>query len=427
MVSGRRGFGLLARGRGRVVVLLVVAAMCVFVATAAGFSARQSPRGGAAVPSRGVAGQQLTGLAATVLNRPSAVRGTDGRFHIAYELVLTNMTQFAVDVERVEVRDARTHRVLQSLARRALSSRMNPIAESNTGRKPADPTLMSSSGSSIVWFDVTVRSKADVPGVLEHLVVASTRPAKAVRFSSLVGRVSLRSGPPVVLGPPVRSGIWLAMEGCCDFDTHHRRGLLTVDGNMVVSQRFAIDWIMLDRQHRAWVGNPARLSSYFSYGQPEIAVAAGTIVIARDGIPNSPPPHDPTPPPLARLTGNYVELRVSPGIYVTYAHMKPGSVRVHVGQHVRRGQLLGELGNSGNSATPHLHLQVQITPSFVSDGLAYVFNRFHLLGEITEPVTDSTLGLRPNGELPFAPTRHPGTRRLETPLNLKVVRFSEAR
>ena len=173
MVFGRRGFGLLARGRGRVVVLLVVAAMCVFVATAAGFSARQSPRGGAAAPSRGVAGQQLTGLAARVLSRPSAVRGTDGRFHIAYELVLTNMTQFAVDVERVEVRDARTHRVLQSLAGRALSSRMNPVAESNTGRKPADPTLMSSSGSSIVWFDVTVRSKADVPGVLEHLVVAS--------------------------------------------------------------------------------------------------------------------------------------------------------------------------------------------------------------------------------------------------------------
>ena len=425
-LGGTRRFGSLVRGRGRVV-LLVVAAMCVFVATAAGFSARQSPRGAAAAPSGGVAGQQLTGLAARVLSRPSAVRGTDGRFHIAYELVLTNMTQFAVNVERVEVRDARTHRVLQSLAGRALSSRMNPVAESNTGRKPADPTLMSSSGSSIVWFDVTVRSKADVPRVLEHLIVASTKGQKPVRFSSLVGRVSLRSGPPMVLGPPVRSGLWLAMEGCCDFNTHHRRGLLTVDGNMVVSQRFAIDWIMLDRQHRAWVGNPARLSSYFSYGQPEIAVAAGTIVIARDGIPNSPPPHDPTPPPLARLTGNYVELRVSPGIYVTYAHMKPGSVRVHAGQHVRRGQLLGELGNSGNSATPHLHLQVQITSSFVSDGLPYVFSRFDLLGEITAPVTDSTLGLRPNGKLPFAPARHPGTRRHEMPLNLNVVQFSEAR
>ena len=89
-----------------------------------------------------------------------------------------------------------------------------------------------------------------------------------MRFSSLVGRVSLRARAPVVLGPPVRSGIWVADEGCCDKDTHHRRGLLVVNGNEVVPQRFAIDWMRLDRQHRAWVGDPARLSSYLSYGQP---------------------------------------------------------------------------------------------------------------------------------------------------------------
>src|SRR5262249_40464583 len=152
--------------------------------------------------------------------------------------------------------------------------------------------------------------------------------------------------------------------------------LLTIDGNMVVPQRFAIDWIKIDRRHRGWVGNPNRLSSYFSYGQPEIAVAAGTVVFARDGMPNARPPHHPKPPPLAKLPGNTVTLRVRPGIYVLYAHMKPGSVRVHVGEHVRRGQLLGQLGNSGNSATPHLHLQVQTTPSFVGDGLPFVFDRF---------------------------------------------------
>lgn len=71
--------------------------------------------------------------------------------------------------------------------------------------------------------------------------------------------------------------------------------------------------------------------------------------------------------------------------------------------------------------------KTQVTKSFVSDGLPYVFDRFDLLGQITEPVTDSTLGLRPNGKLPFAPAHRPGTRRLEMPLNLNLVRFSEAR
>src|SRR5688572_1685270 len=85
---------------------------------------------------------ELTGLAASVLTRPSAVRGTDGRLHIAYELVLTGSTPFAVDVEQFEVRDARTHRVLLSLAGDALSSRMNPVGGAPAGEAPPDTTLI---------------------------------------------------------------------------------------------------------------------------------------------------------------------------------------------------------------------------------------------------------------------------------------------
>jgi hypothetical protein len=61
-----------------------------------------------------------------------------------------------------------------------------------------------------------------------------------------------------------------------------------VDGNQVVSQRFAVDWMRLDQQHRAWVGDPARLSNYLSYGQPLIAAAAGKVVEARDGFADQP-------------------------------------------------------------------------------------------------------------------------------------------
>jgi hypothetical protein len=372
---------------------------------------------------------KFTGLAASFLTRPSAVRGTDGRFHIAYELVLTDTVQFALDLRRVEVRDARTHRVLLSLDGSALSSRMNSIAGATTGMTPPTTTLLSPSGSAIVWLDVQVRRKADVPRVLQHRVVSSTRPPpgeQSIRFSSRVGRVSLRDREPVELGPPARGGIWAALEGCCDYDTHHRRGLLVVNGNEVVPQRFGIDWIRLDRRHRAWVGDPARLSSYLSYGQPLIAAAAGKVIVARDRFPDQRPPDNPTPPSVPDLPGNHVILRVGPGIYLLYAHLKPGSVRVHVGERVRRGQMLGRLGNSGNSATPHLHLQVEVTRSFLSDGVPFVFNRFRLLGQITEPVSDENLGLRPNGELPFAPAPRSGPRRREMPLDLNVVRLPRA-
>ena len=418
-------------GRRRLRPAVVLSALIAVAAVSTWAQARTADD-----PSGDVAGidpgQQLTGLAASVLTRPSAVRGTDGRLHIAYELVLTGATPFAVDVERVEVRDAKTHRVLLSLDGPELVSRMNPVGDTPAGVPPGRPpplpsaTLLAPSGSAVIWLDVLVRRKADLPAVLEHLVVSSTRPSpgeESIRFSSLVGRVAVRAQEPLELGPPVGSGIWVAAEGCCDDPTHHRRGLLAVDGNWVVPQRFAIDWIKLDESHRAWVGDPAQLSSYFSYGEPLIAAADGIVVVARDGAADAPPPDDPPAPPLAGLPGNHVILRIGPGIHLLYAHMKPGSVRVRVGERVRRGEVLGQLGNSGASATPHLHMQVQIGSSFVSDGLPFVFDRFQFLGQITDTFWDGDLGLRPNGQLTFVPSPESGTRRREMPLNHNVLRF----
>jgi hypothetical protein len=402
---------------------VLVTALIAVAGISASAQARTAPD-----PSPGVAaadpGPKFTGLAASFLTHPQPVRGTDGRFHIAYELMLTDTTQFPLDVKRVEVRDGETHRVLLSLDGHALSSRMNSVAAAATATTSPTPTQLDPSGSAVVWLDVRVRRKADLPDVLQHRVMFSTRPPQpSGPLSSRIGRVSLRARKPVELGPPARGGIWVADEGCCDKDTHHRRGLLVVNGNEVVPQRFAIDWMRLDRKHRAWVGDPARLSSYRSYGQRLIAVAAGKVIFAADGRPNHTPPKNPKPPSVPELPGNRVILRVGPGIYLTYAHMVPGSVRVHAGERVRRGQAVGRLGNSGNSATPHLHLQVQITRSFLSDGLPFVFRSFRFLGQITEPFSDENLGLRPNGKLPFAPARRPGPRRHEMPLSQNVVRF----
>ena len=87
--------------------------------------------------------------------------------------------------------------------------------------------------------------------------------------------------------------------------------------------------------------------------------------------------------------------------------MVPGSVRVRKGQEVRRGQVLGLLGNSGNTSTPHLHFQVSDRPGFAPvDSLPYVFSRFAFLGQITDEFTDENLALRPTGELAFAPAAH---------------------
>jgi murein DD-endopeptidase MepM/ murein hydrolase activator NlpD len=148
-------------------------------------------------------------------------------------------------------------------------------------------------------------------------------------------------------------------------------------------------------------------------------------VASRNDLPNSTAlPHPPPIPPIDQTVGNFVIEQIGPGVYVLYAHLDPGSVKVHAGQKVSRGQLLGRIGTSGNSTTPHLHFQLLTTPTFFpTDSKPYVFDHFDLLGQITKRLWDDNLGLQPTGTLPFAAAAHPGPRTDELPLDRTVVEF----
>ena len=56
--------------------------------------------------------------------------------------------------------------------------------------------------------------------------------------------------------------------------------------------------------------------------------------------------------------GNYVEVQTSTGLIIYYAHMT-NTIRVSVGQKVTKGQLIGNMGNSGSSTGPHLHFEIR--------------------------------------------------------------------
>jgi hypothetical protein len=80
--------------------------------------------------------------------------------------------------------------------------------------------------------------------------------------------------------------------------------------------------------------------------------------------------------------------------------------------------------SSTRLSTPHLHFQVSDRPGFAPvDSLPFVFNRFALLGQITDEFSDETLALRPTGDLAFAPAGAPRLRRQELPLDRNVLRF----
>ncbi len=62
--------------------------------------------------------------------------------------------------------------------------------------------------------------------------------------------------------------------------------------------------------------------------------------------------------------GTYIEIDHRKGVQTYYAHLS--KVEVRIGEEVKRGQLIGRVGNSGRSTGPHLHYEVRINGSPVN-------------------------------------------------------------
>ncbi len=73
-----------------------------------------------------------------------------------------------------------------------------------------------------------------------------------------------------------------------------------------------------------------------------------------DGLPDLVPPEKDTD----NLAGNHVVLACE-GVEVILAHLKQGSVAVTSGMRVNEGDVLGQVGNSGDTSQPHLHLHAE--------------------------------------------------------------------
>src|SRR5262245_2443886 len=99
------------------------------------------PAAGATAPKKtpGISPDtQFTPVTASVLTQPVPVKASDGKYHLAYELLLTNAAPVDVEVEVVEVRDASSPHVLLALAGADLAVNMNPLGIPRDG-EPADP------------------------------------------------------------------------------------------------------------------------------------------------------------------------------------------------------------------------------------------------------------------------------------------------
>ena len=137
------------------------------------------------------------------------------------------------------------------------------------------------------------------------------------------------------------------------------------------SQRRAADLLVKGDDGKTFRGDGKKNEDFLAYGLPIFAVADGEVTTVVDGVhENEPGTLNPT-----YLAGNEVSIRHTPSLYSFYAHLAPGKIKVKLGAKVKRGDLLGVCGNSGNASEPHLHFHLEDGPLFESSwGVLAVFS-----------------------------------------------------
>jgi murein DD-endopeptidase MepM/ murein hydrolase activator NlpD len=217
--------------------------------------------------------------------------------------------------------------------------------------------------------------------------------------------VPVSSVKPVRLSPPLHGDQWIA-EAAFSPTSYHRRAILPIEGNFYLAQRYAIDWERMCNDGLEVHQNMHENANWQAYGYEVLASADGVISkIATNSIPDNIPPGLPNPPPpLSDVSGNYVILDTiqnNKHYYILYAHMQPGSIKVKLGQKITRGQVLGLVGNSGNSAAPHLHMHVTETnEAEKSNGVPFVFETATIQGNAEEVDEDYGIWVKPQSLIP---------------------------
>ena len=165
------------------------------------------------------------------------------------------------------------------------------------------------------------------------------------------------------------------------------------------------------------------MKSYTIYRKEVLAVADAKVASTIEGLPNQTPGKMPENIGIEEADGNSVILDLGGGRYALYAHLAPGSVRVHKGDSVKRGQVIGLVGNTGNSLAPHLHFHVMSRAlPLASNGLPYEIDDF--LVTARTPGTAAFDAAEEKGTpietTPISPPRHAKN---EMPLDQMIISF----
>ena len=362
-------------------------------------------------------------VVSALMSTATPVLGTDNQQHIVYELVITNTNGTPATLNKISVLDGSSPgKIIASFEGKELLSRLRM-----TIGGAVDNAEIAQGSTRLFLIDVAIPANASVPSLLIHRLdlmgSSSPYPTPPVAMNYEVAPINI-SRALRVIGPPLRGQHWVDTNGCCEPGGAHRASGLSVNGGIYYAQRFAIDWMQLDKDGQMVHGDASDVHNYTCYGADILAVADGTVIAMRKDLEDQKPGTLPDPHTINvdNVDGNHVILDLGGGVYAFYAHMQKDGVLVNLGDHVKRGQVLGKLGNTGNTSAPHLHFHLMDGPSALgSQGIPYVIDSFQFAGEVNKAQFDAASGLEGDWGKGLLPT--PSPRKTQFPMDLNIVNF----
>lgn len=168
--------------------------------------------------------------------------------------------------------------------------------------------------------------------------------------------------------------------------------------------RYAYDFIQVDWKRKGWpayrvsllqyllFGVP--LNEYYCWGQEVYAPCDGIIVQAEDNYEERERTNllsdmsnaykiahyfDPKKDDIQSVAGNYIVIKCGDHVYAALVHLQTRSIQVSVGQSVKKGEVIGRVGDSGNSFAPHLHFQLMDSSDIsTANGLPCAFEHYEI-------------------------------------------------
>lgn len=300
-----------------------------------------------------------------------------GHRHSAYELYVTNWGKTPLKITKLDVNGKDDEKIVATVSASGKQLAAMFVPATGDGAKPNDPALKPGE-TGVFFIFVDWLPGQDDPDTFDTAITIEQHGERSGSGTIHTAALDVNQDDPIVIRSPLSGKNWLAANAPSNTSAH-RRAMLPVNGQPHIGQRYAIDWIQLGDDGKSFTGDEHDNKSYHAWDQEIHAVADGKIVEVKDGIPENIPNSGKLAVQMTydTLAGNHIIQELSEGHYAAYAHLRPGSIKVKVGDTVHAGDVLAHLGNTGNSSEPHLHFQVCDAPSFpASEGLPFAIDQY---------------------------------------------------